>query len=44
MIAMIGFDADDTLWHSEGYYQAASATFVDIVGRYVDLAANARDN
>lgn len=38
MIAMIGFDADDTLWHSEGYYQAASAAFVDIVGRYVDLA------
>ena len=38
MITMIGFDADDTLWHSEGYYQAASAAFVDIVGRYVDLA------
>lgn len=38
MIAMIGFDADDTLWHSEGYYQAASAAFIDIVGRYVDLA------
>ncbi len=38
MITMIGFDGDDTLWHSEGYYQAASAAFVDIVGRYVDLA------
>ena len=37
MIAMVGFDGDDTLWHSEGYYQAASALFVDIVGRYVDL-------
>ena len=37
MIKMIGFDGDDTLWHSEGYYQAASAAFADIVGRYVDL-------
>ena len=37
MIKMIGFDGDDTLWHSEGYYQAASAAFTDIVGRYVDL-------
>ena len=37
MITMIGFDGDDTLWHSEGYYQAASAAFADIVGRYVDL-------
>jgi putative hydrolase of the HAD superfamily len=37
MIKMIGFDADDTLWHSEGYYQQASAAFVEIVGRYVDL-------
>lgn len=37
MITMIGFDADDTLWHSEGYYQAANASFAEIVGRYVDL-------
>lgn len=37
MIKMIGFDGDDTLWHSEGYYQAASAAFADIVGRHVDL-------
>ena len=21
MLELIGFDADDTLWHSEGYYQ-----------------------
>jgi len=37
MITMVGFDADDTLWHSEGYYQAAHAAFAEIVGRYVDL-------
>ena len=38
MITMVGFDADDTLWHSEGYYQAAHAAFAEIVARYVDLA------
>jgi putative hydrolase of the HAD superfamily len=34
---MVGFDADDTLWHSEGYYQAAHAEFERILGRYVDV-------
>lgn len=38
MISLIGFDGDDTLWHSEGYYQAAHAAFAEIVGHYVDLA------
>lgn len=38
MIELVGFDGDDTLWHSEGYYQAAHAQFERIVGRYVDLA------
>ena len=37
MLQLIGFDGDDTLWHSEGYYQHASAEFRQIVGRYVDL-------
>ncbi|NII09716.1 HAD family hydrolase [Oleiagrimonas sp. C23AA] len=37
MIELIGFDGDDTLWHSEGYYQAANAEFSRIVGQYVDL-------
>lgn len=37
MIELIGFDGDDTLWHSEGYYQAAAAEFVRILARYVDL-------
>jgi putative hydrolase of the HAD superfamily len=37
MLQLIGFDGDDTLWHSEGYYRAASEAFAAIVGRYVDL-------
>lgn len=35
---LVGFDGDDTLWHSEGFYRAAHAEFETIVGRYVDLA------
>ena len=35
---LVGFDGDDTLWHSEGFYRAAHAEFEAIVGRYVDLA------
>lgn len=38
MIELIGFDGDDTLWHSEGYYQDAQAAFEAIIGGYVDLA------
>ncbi|KFN43765.1 HAD family hydrolase [Arenimonas metalli] len=38
MIELIGFDGDDTLWHSELYYRAANQAFEAIVGRYVDLA------
>jgi len=37
MLELIGFDGDDTLWHSEGYYQAAGAEFGAILGRYIDL-------
>ncbi|MBB5209676.1 HAD family hydrolase [Chiayiivirga flava] len=37
-IVLVGFDADDTLWHSEGYFQAAHAEFERILGDYVDLA------
>ena len=37
MIELVGFDGDDTLWHSEGYYQAAHDEFERLVGRYVDL-------
>jgi putative hydrolase of the HAD superfamily len=37
MLKLIGFDGDDTLWHSESYYREASARFVEIIGRYVDV-------
>jgi putative hydrolase of the HAD superfamily len=37
-IAMVGFDADDTLWHSETYFKEAHAEFERILGGYVDLA------
>lgn len=37
-IEVVGFDADDTLWHSEGYYQAAHAEFESMLRRYVDVA------
>lgn len=37
MLQLIGFDGDDTLWHSEGYYRDANAEFACIVGAYVDL-------
>ncbi|MDQ3039941.1 MAG: HAD family hydrolase [Pseudomonadota bacterium] len=36
-IALVGFDADDTLWKSEDYYREAQATFECIVSAYVDL-------
>ncbi|RDS82820.1 HAD family hydrolase [Dyella monticola] len=37
MLKLIGFDGDDTLWHSEGYYRQASARFTEIVAHYVDV-------
>ncbi|QIK80472.1 HAD family hydrolase [Lysobacter sp. HDW10] len=41
-IALIGFDADDTLWKSEDYFREAEATFLEIVGRYEDVSASAQ--
>lgn len=38
MIELVGFDGDDTLWHSEGFYQSAHAEFERITGKYIDLA------
>jgi len=38
MLELIGFDADDTLWHSEPYFQQAQADFERLLGRYIDLA------
>jgi putative hydrolase of the HAD superfamily len=37
MLKLIGFDGDDTLWHSEGYYREASTQFNAIIGGYVDI-------
>lgn len=36
-IELVGFDADDTLWHSETYYTAAHAEFERILSPYLDL-------
>ena len=38
MLELIGFDGDDTLWHSEGYYRDAQAAFEAIIAGYLDLA------
>lgn len=37
-ITLVGFDADDTLWHSETYFQAAHAEFERILSPYLDLS------
>lgn len=37
-ITIVGFDADDTLWHSETYFQEVHTEFERIVGNYVDFA------
>jgi putative hydrolase of the HAD superfamily len=37
-LEVVGFDADDTLWHSEGYYQEAQERFAAILGAYLDVA------
>src|SRR5699024_7437390 len=34
---LVGFDGDDTLWHSEDYYRQAEAEFLKIVDRWIDL-------
>ncbi len=36
-LGMVGFDADDTLWRSQDYFDAAQLEFERIVGGYVDL-------
>lgn len=37
MIELVGFDGDDTLWHSEGYYRHAAAEFEQIMANWTDL-------
>ena len=36
-IGLVGFDADDTLWRSQDYFDDAQASFERIVAGYVDL-------
>jgi putative hydrolase of the HAD superfamily len=36
-IGLVGFDADDTLWRSQDYFDEAQSEFERIVRRYVDL-------
>jgi len=38
MIELVGFDADDTLWRSQDYFDDAQAQFEAVISRYVDLA------
>jgi len=38
MIELVGFDADDTLWRSQDYFDAAQAAYEAVIGRYVDIA------
>ena len=37
MIRMVGFDGDDTLWHSQEFYDQAQVDFEAIIARYMDL-------
>ena len=36
-IGLVGFDADDTLWRSQDYFDEAQLEFERLIGRYVDL-------
>lgn len=38
MITHVAFDADDTLWHSEGHYRDAQAAYEQLLGAYIDVA------
>jgi len=35
-LAVIGFDADDTLWQNEHYYRLTERTFVDLLAGYAE--------
>ncbi|MHB8912986.1 MAG: HAD family hydrolase [Lysobacter sp.] len=36
-IGLVGFDADDTLWRSQDYFDEAQLEFERLIARYVDL-------
>ena len=40
-IEVVALDADDTLWHSEVYFERTERRFADIVGRYLSDDATA---
>ena len=35
-IEVVALDADDTLWHSEVYFERTQRRFTDLIRRYVD--------
>lgn len=35
-LSVIGFDADDTLWHHERYFELTTARFVELLGPYAE--------
>ena len=37
-ITHVAFDADDTLWHSEGHYREAQAAYERLLAPYIDVA------
>lgn len=42
MITVIGFDADDTLWHNESLFEANHARFCNLLSKYHDEKTVAR--
>jgi putative hydrolase of the HAD superfamily len=38
MLERVGFDADDTLWRSQEYFDEAQVAFESILSRYLDIA------
>jgi putative hydrolase of the HAD superfamily len=36
MIEIIGFDADDTLWHNEKFFHLTQASFAELLGDYAE--------
>jgi putative hydrolase of the HAD superfamily len=44
VLKLVGFDADDTLWHSESFFRTVHDEFERILGNYLDLSnANVHD-
>jgi len=42
-VEVVALDADDTLWHSEIYFEETQRTFQEVVGRHVDDEAAVAD-